>query len=61
MKRQPTRLRWFAARIEFYLGDSWKLKKNLTLDYGIRWSFYREPYSYRQQLGKLQPGGLERD
>ncbi len=31
--------------IEFYVGDSWKLKKNLTVDYGIRWSFYREPYS----------------
>ncbi|MFZ0910261.1 MAG: carboxypeptidase regulatory-like domain-containing protein [Candidatus Acidiferrales bacterium] len=31
--------------VEFYVGDSWKLKKNLTVDYGIRWSFYREPYS----------------
>jgi hypothetical protein len=30
---------------EWYLGDSWKLKKNLTVDYGFRWSFYREPYS----------------
>ncbi|MGC1686407.1 MAG: carboxypeptidase regulatory-like domain-containing protein, partial [Candidatus Acidiferrales bacterium] len=31
--------------IEWYLGDSWKLRKNVTLDYGFRWSFYREPYS----------------
>jgi Carboxypeptidase regulatory-like domain/TonB-dependent Receptor Plug Domain len=30
---------------EWYVGDSWKLKKNLTVDYGFRWSFYREPFS----------------
>ncbi len=29
---------------EFYLQDSWKIRRNLTLDYGFRWSFFREPY-----------------
>ncbi len=31
--------------IEFYVGDSWKLRRNLTVDYGFRWSMYREPYA----------------
>ena len=28
---------------EFYFGDSWKAKSNLTVEYGFRWSFLREP------------------
>jgi hypothetical protein len=30
---------------EWYVGDTWKIRRNLTLSYGFRWSFYREPYS----------------
>jgi hypothetical protein len=30
---------------EWYVGDSWKVRRNLTVDYGFRWSFYREPYA----------------
>jgi hypothetical protein len=40
-------IRWHD--IEWYVGDSWKLKRNVTLDYGFRWSFYREPYSATNQ------------
>lgn len=29
---------------EFYVQDSWKVSRKLTVDYGFRWSFYREPY-----------------
>lgn len=29
---------------EFYLQDSWKIRRNITLNYGFRWSFLREPY-----------------
>jgi hypothetical protein len=29
---------------EPYLGDTWKISRNVTIDYGFRWSFYREPY-----------------
>ncbi|HVO56782.1 MAG TPA: carboxypeptidase regulatory-like domain-containing protein [Dongiaceae bacterium] len=35
---------------EWYVGDTWKLKKNLTLTYGFRWSFYREPYAENNHL-----------
>ena len=34
---------------EFYLQDSWKIRRNLTLDIGFRWSFFREPYSNDNQ------------
>jgi Carboxypeptidase regulatory-like domain/TonB-dependent Receptor Plug Domain len=29
---------------EWYVGDTWKFSRNLTLSYGFRWSFYREPF-----------------
>ncbi len=35
--------------VEFYLGDSWKIRRNITVEYGFRWSFYREPYSDKNQ------------
>ncbi len=40
-------IRWHD--IEWYLGDSWKVRRNVSLDYGFRWSFYREPYSAQNQ------------
>jgi len=30
---------------EWYVSDSWKISRNLTTELGLRWSFYREPYS----------------
>ncbi|HVJ09059.1 MAG TPA: carboxypeptidase regulatory-like domain-containing protein [Acidisarcina sp.] len=30
---------------EWYMGDTWKISRNLALDFGFRWSFYREPYA----------------
>jgi hypothetical protein len=30
---------------EWYAADSWKIRRNVTLELGFRWSFLREPYS----------------
>jgi hypothetical protein len=30
--------------IEPYFGDSWKIRRNITLDLGFRWSILREPF-----------------
>ncbi len=40
---------------EFYYGDTWKLRRNLTLEYGARWSFLRNPYSNKDLISSWQP------
>lgn len=40
---------------EFYYGDTWKLRRNLTLEYGLRWSFLRNPYSNKDLISSWQP------
>src|SRR6267142_847514 len=30
---------------EWYVADTWKIRRNVTLELGLRWSFYREPYA----------------
>ncbi len=39
---------------EWYLADTWKLNRKLTVEYGFRWSFYREPYSNDNQWANWQ-------
>jgi hypothetical protein len=41
--------------LEFYVGDSWKAKRNLTLEYGIRWSLLREPYELNNAMSSFDP------
>jgi len=40
--------------IEPYVGDTWKIKRNLTVAYGFRWSLYEEPFGSTQG-GNLNP------
>jgi Carboxypeptidase regulatory-like domain/TonB-dependent Receptor Plug Domain len=40
---------------EFYFGDSWKLTRNLTVEYGARWSFLRNPFSRVDKIASWQP------
>lgn len=35
---------------EWYAGDTWKLTRNFTVNYGFRWSMLREPYSETNHL-----------
>ena len=40
---------------EFYGGDTWKVGRRLTLNYGARWSLIRSPYLDDNQLGGFSP------
>ena len=35
---------------EFYVQDSWKVRHNLTVDYGFRWSFLRQPVEQHNNI-----------
>ena len=41
--------------IEGYVQDSWKIKPNLTLDYGLRLSHYQPIYDQENRLGFFNP------
>jgi hypothetical protein len=40
---------------EFYFGDTWKIRRNVTLEYGARWSFLRNPFSAKDLISSWQP------
>src|SRR5207248_2143749 len=44
-------IRWHD--FEPYFGDSWKLRRNLTVEYGFRWSMLRMPYSGPNKIGNF--------
>jgi hypothetical protein len=39
--------------IEFYAGDTWRVTRRITLNYGFRWSFLREPYDANNQMASF--------
>ncbi len=41
--------------LEFYMGDSWKVKPNLTLELGVRYSLLFEPYDERNRISGFLP------
>lgn len=41
--------------LEFYLGDTWKVKSNLTLELGVRYSLLFEPYDERNLISSFLP------
>jgi hypothetical protein len=41
--------------VEFYFGDTWKATKNLTLDYGFRWSFMPDAWLADNKLAAFEP------
>jgi hypothetical protein len=44
---------------EFYGGDTWKLRRNVTLEYGARWSFIRNPFSSKNSVSSWQPSAFD--
>ena len=48
-----SQIRWHD--VEPYFGDTWKVARNVTLEYGIRWSFLREPYSGPDKIANFDP------
>jgi hypothetical protein len=48
-----SRTRWHD--FEFYYGDNWKARRNLTVEYGFRWSLLRNPYSAVDKIASFQP------
>ena len=40
---------------EMYGGDSWKIRRNVTVEYGARWSFLRNPFSRVNKISSWQP------
>ena len=39
---------------EFYAGDTWKVRRNITLEYGFRWAFLRNPFAAKDQIASFQ-------
>ena len=46
--------------MEFYVQDTWKVTSRLTLDYGIRFSWYEPQFEERQQTGVFNPSLYDR-
>ncbi len=42
--------------IEVYVGDSWKVASNLTVDYGVRYSLLKEVVARDNDIAAFQPG-----
>lgn len=40
---------------EFYFGDTWKARSNLTLELGVRYSLLFEPYDVRDKISSFDP------
>ena len=44
LKGAPVKRNYGLERYEFYGQDSWRLKPNLTITYGVRWSLFPPPW-----------------
>jgi len=42
--------------LEFYVGDTWKVSRKVTLDLGLRYSILYEPYDAANAIGTFVPG-----
>ncbi len=50
------RQRW--RDVEAYVSDSWKLHPHVTLDYGVRWSRFENPYDVGDTISSFDPASF---
>jgi hypothetical protein len=44
--------------IVFHAGDTWRVKKNVSINYGIRWDVFTPTYEKNNQLSFFDPDGV---
>jgi outer membrane receptor protein involved in Fe transport len=47
-----------ANQFEIYAQDSWRLRPNLTVDYGVRYSNFRQPIDAKHELTNFDPAAF---
>ena len=45
--------------VEFYVADNWRVTPRLTVDYGFRWSFLRNPYLSDDRYTVFNPAAFD--
>jgi hypothetical protein len=45
--------------VEFYVTDNWRVTPRLTVDYGFRWSFLRNPYLSDDEYTAFNPAAFD--
>jgi hypothetical protein len=45
--------------VEFYVTDNWRVTPRLTVDYGFRWSFLRNPYLSDDRYAAFNPAAFD--
>jgi hypothetical protein len=48
-----------ANQFEWYAQDTWRMRPNLTLSYGMRWSFFRQPTDGLGLLSQFDPAAYD--
>jgi hypothetical protein len=46
-------------QFEWYAQDTWRARPNLTISYGMRWSFFRQPTDANGHLGQFDPAAYD--
>jgi len=48
-----------ANQFEAYAQDEWRLRPNLTVDFGVRYSYFQQPYDARNELTNFDPAAFD--